>query len=188
LCRCSIIGRKKADNYFLTSLNTPDSSRWESEVNSADHKFASKHGGLWSMTILTPIKEEFTDTNFPLLHPGKDQPASVCLYFEKSDYLSDDFSDSSLSKKGVSDKEITGFTDKASCEKTRAMLDRQELDREKIRENAEAMSTKWTKASENLHLASIGFGGCAVAWLCIRLLFIGWLAFIRATAKAIRGD
>ncbi|MCU6199099.1 hypothetical protein KWI12_19780 [Citrobacter cronae] len=179
---------KKADDYDLISLNTPDSSRWENDVNSADHNFASKHGGSWSMTIVNPVNTEITYAGYPLLHPGKDQPSSVCLHFDEIDLLPDDSSDSTLTRKDLSHYAISGFSDEAACEKTRLMLDRQELDREKIRENAELMSTKWFKASNNLFLASVIFGGFAGAWLCLRLLFTGWLAFIRATAKAIRGD
>ena len=179
---------KKADDYDLTALNTPDSSRWESEINSADHNLASKHGGLRSLIVANPVNTEITYAGYPLLHPGKDQPTSVCLHLDEIDLLPDDSSDDTITSKNVSHYAISGFSDEAACEKVRTMLDRQELNREKIRENAEVMSTKWFTASKNLLLASVVIGGFAGAWLCVRLLFAGWLVFIRATAKAIRGD
>lgn len=179
---------KKADNFDLMALNTPDSSRWESDVNSADHTLASKHGGLWSLIVANPVNTEIIYAGYPLLHPGKDQPTSVCLHLDEIDLLPDDSSDGTITSKQLSHYAVSGFSDEAACEKVRTMLDRQELNREKIRENAEVMATKWFKASKNLLLTSVVFGGFAGAWLCVRLLFAGWLVFIRATAKAIRGD
>ncbi|MFS9771224.1 hypothetical protein U0Y97_10315 [Enterobacter chuandaensis] len=179
---------KQADDKALTVVNTPDSSRWVSDINAADHNFASKQGGRWTMTIANPLNTEYTADSYPVLHPGKDQPISVCMHFDEGDLLANDSPDDNLTKKDLSQYDIAGFSDEAACEKVRKMLDHLELVREQSRENAELMTTKWAGISRKLYLVALLTGGFAGVWLCMHLLFIGWIAFIRATAKAIRGD
>lgn len=179
---------KQADKNELIALNIPDSSRWESEVNAADQTYASKRGGSWTMSILNPINTEYSPTSNPVLHPGKDQPESVCMHYEGSANKSDSPSDGQVNKNDVSDYTISGFSTEGACEKIRAMLDHRKLVREQTRENADIAFTRWSIISKYSFLAAAVAGGFAGVWVCLRLLFAGWLAFIRATSKAIRGE
>ena len=183
-----MLAGKQADKNELLALNTPDSTRWESEVNAADLAYASKQGGSWTMAILNPVNTEYTSTSSPVLHPGKDQPESVCMHYDGSADKSDLSSGGQVSKNDVSDFTISGFSTEGACEKVRAMLDHRELVREQTRENADIASTRWSTISKYAFLAAAVAGGFAGAWVCLRLIFAGWLIFIRATAKAIRGD